>query len=161
MARAQVAPRVRQAETGHRALVVRRSILGMLVGLVVQFCVGVAVNLYSGIPAGSKGLGVGGAIGHALADGAPSLVVHVVLGLALILGALGVVVRSAGLRHWGAVGASVVGLLALIGAAFSGVGYVSNADPSSSLAMAVLTAVALLAYVAILYVLPTDSASPR
>ncbi|MGH9072432.1 MAG: hypothetical protein ACRDX8_15070 [Acidimicrobiales bacterium] len=50
MALAQVAPRVRQADAGRRALVVRRSTVGMLVGLVVQFCVNV-------IPAGAAQAG--------------------------------------------------------------------------------------------------------
>ena len=46
---------------------------------------------------------------------------------------------------------SVIGLLALVGAAAQGAAFVSDAHPSASMTMAVLTGVALLCYSVSLY----------
>lgn len=55
------------------------------------------------------------------------------------------------LRRVGAVVASVVGLLAIVGAALNGARFVANAGSAASLAMALLTGLAILSYVVALY----------
>jgi hypothetical protein len=54
---------------------------------------------------------------------------------------------------------SVIGLLALVGAAAQGAAFVDKARPSASMSMAVLTGVALLCYSISLYLL--GSPGPR
>jgi hypothetical protein len=129
----------------------RRATLASFVLLVVQYAIGAGVSLYVGAPSGVHG------IGQAISRGPAALSVHVVLGLLLVLAAVGLVVQAVIARHWVLTATSVVGLLALIGATLSGARFVSKGLPSASMAMAILTGVALLAYGANLYLL----ASPR
>jgi hypothetical protein len=125
----------------------RRATLASFVLLVVQYAIGAGVNLYVGAPGGVHG------IGDAISKGPAALSVHVVLGLVLVLAAVGLVVQAVIARHWVLTATSVVGLLALIAATLSGTQFVEKGLPSASMAMAVLTGVALLAYGANLYLL--------
>ena len=125
----------------------RRATLASFVLLVVQYAIGAGVNLYVGAPSGVHG------IGEAISRGPAALSVHVVLGLLLVLAAVGLVVQAVIARHWVLTATSVVGLLALVAATLSGARFVENRLPSASMAMAVLTGVALLAYGANLYLL--------
>ncbi len=78
---------------------------------------------------------------------------HIVLGLLLILAAAGLVVQAIRARHGGVIVASVIGLLALIGAAAQGAAFVDKSHPAASMIMAILTGVALLCYGISLYLL--------
>ena len=131
----------------------RRATLASFVLLVVQYAIGAGVNLYVGAPSGVHG------IGDAISRGPAALSVHVLLGLLLVLAAVGLVVQAVIARHWVLTATSVVGLLALVGATLSGTQFLSKGLPSASMAMAILTGVALLAYGANLYLLA--SARPR
>lgn len=71
-------------------------------------------------------------------------------------GSLGVLVQAVMARPWGVVALSAVGLLALAFASVAGTGFTSTGDNSASMAMAVLTGVALPCYAANLYVLRPD-----
>jgi nicotinamide riboside transporter PnuC len=79
--------------------------------------------------------------------------VHAVIGLLLGLGALGVAAQSILVRHWGLIAASVIGLLAMIFASEAGTGFTSTGADSASMAMSVLTGIAMLRYAANLYLL--------
>jgi hypothetical protein len=81
------------------------------------------------------------------------LSVHVALGLLLGLGALAALVLAVLARHWGVVALSAAGLLAMAFAAAAGTGFTSTRDAADSMAMAVMTGVALLCYTIILFVL--------
>lgn len=61
---------------------------------------------------------------------------------------INVLVRAIRARHGSAITASAVGLTAIIAAAFSGATFVSNQQSGASMAMALLTGVALLCYLA-------------
>jgi hypothetical protein len=74
-----------------------------------------------------------------------------VLGLLLGLVAIGVLVQAVVARHPGAVVSSALGLLALVCAAAAGASFTSSGDAADSMAMAVLTGVALLCYAVNLY----------
>ena len=78
---------------------------------------------------------------------------HVILGLLLVLAALGLVVQGARARNRVLTTTSVVGLVAMIAAAASGASFVSKDRPSTSMAMAIFTGVGLLAYGSNLYLL--------
>lgn len=127
----------------------RRASLAMLVLLVIQYGLGMAVNLYGKVPGGHPG--VGQAFGKAITQGAPALAIHTSLGLLLVVNAIVLVVQAVKSQHRIAVAVSIVGLLALAGATFNGASFVSKGQAANSLAMALLTGLALLCYAVGLY----------
>lgn len=127
--------------------------LAVLVLLVVEYAIGMYVNLYVAVP----GADHGGSVGDAISNGPASLSLHAMLGLLLGLGALGVAAQSVLLRHRGLIVASVIGLLAMIFASVAGTGFTSTGDDSASMAMSVLTGVAMLCYVANLAIVHAGS----
>ena len=136
-----------------RAVLLRRISLGMLAGLLIQYGMGMIVNLYVNVPARDHGGGVLTAVGRALANGPAALTVHAALGLLLILGAVNLVVRAAILRQRLVTWLSAVALLAIVGAAASGAAFVGSGADADSLAIALLTGVALACYALNLFVL--------
>jgi len=62
---------------------VRRASLGVSVGLLVEYALGLYVSLYVTVPARDQGGGVLAAVGRALANGPAGLAVHAGLGLLL------------------------------------------------------------------------------
>ncbi len=75
---------------------------------------------------------------------------HAVIGLLL---GLGVAAQSILVRHRGLIAASVIGLLAMTFASVAGTGFTSTGADSASMAMSVLTGIAMLCYAASLYLL--------
>lgn len=130
----------------------RRGSLAVLVLVVVEYAIGMYVNLYVTVPRADHG----GSLGGAISNGPATLSVHAVIGLLLGLGALGLLAQAVTARHWGVVASSVAGLLALVFASVAGTGSASTGDNSASMAMSVLTGIALLCYAANLYVLRPD-----
>ena len=64
-----------------RPVLLRRISLGMLAGLLIQYGLGMIVNLYVSVPARDHGGGMLTAVGRALANGPAALTVHAALGL--------------------------------------------------------------------------------
>ncbi len=60
-------------------------------------------------------------------------------------------------RHWGVTASSALGLVALAFASVTGTSFTSAGDAADSMAMSVMTGVALLCYAANLYVLRPGS----
>ena len=133
--------------------ILRRITLGMAIGLLVQYGLGIAVNLYVTVPARDHGGGALAAIGRAFANGPAGLAIHAGLGLLLIVGAIQLVVRSVVARHRPLIWLSSISLLAILGAASSGAAFVNAGGNGPSLGMAMLTGVALLCMTIGLYVL--------
>ena len=127
----------------------RRGSLAALVLVVAEYVIGMYVNLYMTVPAADRGR----SLSAALSNGPALLSVHEVIGLLLGLAGLGVLVQSIMARHWIVVAVSAVGLLALAFASVAGTGFVRTGDTSASMAMAVLTGIALLCYAVNIYVL--------
>jgi hypothetical protein len=127
----------------------RRGSLAALVLVVLEYAIGTYVSLYVTVPAADHGRG----LSTAISNGPALLSVHAVVGLVLGLAALGVLVQSIMARRWTVVGVSAVGLLALALASVAGTGFVRTGDTSASMAMSVLTGIALLCYAVNLYVL--------
>ena len=100
--------------------------MGALVMLIIQFAIGMIVNLYSTIPAGDQNSSFWAAIGRALADGPAALTVHAILGLLLVVATVALVVRAVACRHVPVIVASSIGLLAVLAAASSGSRFVST-----------------------------------
>jgi hypothetical protein len=152
------------AETGPSAAQLTRlrgASFGVLVMLIVQFAIGIVVNLYVTVPAADQG-NLLHAFGKALSNGPAALASHAGLGLLIVLAAIGLVVRSSMARHVPTIVLSVIGLLAIAAAAINGVRFVADGGPSNaSLAMALSTAVALLCYAISLFVLSGDAGRPQ
>ena len=147
------ADRVARGPSARQIAAVRRAGLAAFVLLVVQYGIGIGINLYVTVPAADHGHG----LGQALSNGPAAITVHIVVGLLVILAALGLVVQAIIARKPLLITISVVGLAALLGAAVQGASFVNSDHPAASMAMGLLTGVALLCYGATLYVLP----SPR
>ena len=133
--------------------IARRTALGMGIGVVVQYALGIWVNLYVTVPARDQGGGFLPAIGRALANGPVALGIHAGLGLLLVLGSISLVVRSVLSRNRALIVLSAIFLLALLGAASSGASFVDSGRDSASASMAMLTGVALICSLLTLFVL--------
>jgi hypothetical protein len=131
--------------------VIRRASLGTAVALLIQYGLGMWVNLYATIPAGDQGGGDFAAIGRALAHGPAGLAVHTGLGLLLLAGSIVPVARAVAARRPAFIVTGVLSLLAVLGAAASGAAFVNAGANGASLSMALLTAVALLCQVVNLF----------
>jgi hypothetical protein len=141
--------------SGTRAVhleIARRTALGMGIGVVVQYALGIWVNLYVTVPARDQGGGFLAAIGRALANGPVALGIHAGLGLLLVLGSISLLVRSVLSRDRALIVLSALFLLALLGAASSGASFVDSGRDSASASMAMLTGVALICSLISVYV---------
>ena len=137
---------------------VRRSSLGISVALLVQYALGLWVNLYVTVPGRDHGGGALAAIGRALASGPAALAVHAGLGLLLLAGSIALVVRAVAGRAGFFMTTSAISLLAVLGAAASGAAFVNHGSDAASLTMGLLTAVALLSQLINLFRLSAPAA---
>jgi hypothetical protein len=132
----------------------RGSTFGLLVMLIIQFGLGIAVNLYVTLPASDQGTGFLSAIGKALSSSSVALASHAGLGLLIVLAALALIVRASIARHAPSIVFSVLGLLSIAAAAFNGARFVSDGGlANASLAMALAAGGAMLWYAILLFVL--------
>jgi hypothetical protein len=138
---------------------VRRSSLGLSAALLIQYALGLWVNMYVTVPARDQGGGLLAAAGRALANGPAALAVHAGLGLVLLLGSIVLVVRAVADRAAFFVVTSAVSLLAVLGAAGAGAAFVNSGQDGASLSMGLLTAVALLCQVINLFRLSAPAAA--
>lgn len=121
----------------------RRVCVAALIMLVVQYGLGIFLNLYVAVPASDAHAGIFGEI----ATAPLALTVHALLGLALIGTAILLVARAVAVRDRRLAVLAAAGLTAIGGAFGAGEIFVRNGQAGASLAMAVLTGVALLCYV--------------
>jgi hypothetical protein len=129
--------------------------------LIAQFLLGIAVNLFVVIPKDHPGSnppeyfsGVAQSITWAILHGHLLLVLHAILGLALVLNAVGLLVRAIQLRIRSLMLTAGFGALGIIGAGFNGGSYLNYHEDFSSMIMAGGFALAVVAYLIGLYVLP-------
>jgi hypothetical protein len=132
----------------------------MLLLLGVQFFLGMWNNLFVTVPDAHPGTnapeyfsGVAQGLGWAMFQSAlPSLVLHVVLGILLLLASIGlIVVAFRGTeRVWKIV--APIGTFGILGAAFNGASFINYGHDFSSLLMASGFLIAVVAYIVGLYV---------
>src|SRR5580658_8096679 len=122
---------------------VRQVSLGALIMLVVQYGLGIVLNLYIAVPAADAHAG----LAQEIANGPLMLTLHALLGLALIVAALVLLVRAIRLDDRTVAVLAAAGLTAIGGAFATGEIFVRNGQNGASLAMALLTGVALLCYI--------------
>ena len=141
-------PRVR----GTAVRSIRRASFAMTVVLLVQFGLGIGVNLFVALPCKDKGAGLGGAV----ANGPAAVSIHAVLSLALIVIALALIIRAATIRRGSIIALAVLGMAALTSAAINGTRFVGTGQNGASMAMALAWAVAMLCYLSILFIAGRD-----
>src|SRR5260370_25611622 len=139
------------AQRARRRAGLRGTSAGIGVMLIAQVILGVGVNLYVHVPAADQGHGPGTALGRGLTSPPATLAGHAALGTLLLVAAVTVLTRAIQSRHKLAIAASATGLAAIAGAAVSGASFVSDSRAGASMAMAVLTGVALLCYLGNLF----------
>lgn len=142
--------------TARRVSGLRRASFAAFVMLVVQFALGTYVSLYVTVPSADHGHG----FGQAITNGPAGLTLHIVLGLLLVLAALGFLVQASLARRPALIAAAALGLLAMIGAAASGSAFTGSGRDGASMAMAALAAAGLLCYGTGLLLLPRPPADP-
>lgn len=147
---AAAAARGRKSVGGGRGL--RINSFSAAVMLLIEYGLGMWVNLYVKIPASDHGKGTFAALGAAVAAGPAGLAGHAVLGTLLLMTAIALIVRAALLRNAAATVIGTVAFLAVTAAWLSGTRFIGDAADGASFGMAIATGVALLGYVVILFV---------
>jgi heme A synthase len=139
---------------------VRRVSVVALIMLVLQYGLGIVLNLYVEVPAADAHAG----IFTEIATAPVALTVHALLGVALIGTAILLVARAVASRDRLLAMLATAGLTAIGGAFGTGEIFVHSGQDTASMAMAVLTGVALLCYIGTLAATaasrPGDPAQP-
>jgi hypothetical protein len=138
----------------------RRTLVGVVFALLVQFLLGMAVNLFVKVPTNHPGSqpaeyfsGVVQSVSWAVLQGPLLLLLHSSLGLLLVVGAVAVVVMAwplgGRLLRW----TTVLGALFVVAAGFNGGSFLNYHEDFSSMLMAALFALGVACYVLALYAL--------
>jgi hypothetical protein len=136
----------------------RRSLAFVIAALIIQYLLGMAVNLFVKIPTDHPGAnppeyfgGVAASVSWAILHGGSWLTLHAAWGLGVVLAALGTLVQAIRLRGGGRITLAALGFVGVLGAGFNGGSFLNYQEDFSSMLMAVGFALAISAYVALLY----------
>ena len=124
-----------------RLATLRGNCMGAAVLLIVQFGLGIGLNLYVTLPAGKSFF--------ATVFSSAVLAVHAIVALALLGAAISALVRAIRARR--AVVFTAVGLAGILVAAGAGVSFAGHQGNGASLTMALATAVAMFCYLAAIF----------
>lgn len=131
----------------------RRPVLVTALVVLVQAGIGMAVNLYVSVPARHPGAhasdffaGSFHSIVWAIAHGRPALRIHAVLGLLLVLLALGLAMHALARATRGIAALAWLAALLILGAGFNGASFLDYANDANSLVMALLAFAAVACY---------------
>jgi hypothetical protein len=141
-----------------RSATLRPSAFAVVLLILLQYALGMWVNLFATIPPSDQGKGLLAAFGAALAHGPVSLTLHAVIGTLLLLAAIAFLARAALARARAATVLGGIGALAIIAAWVNGALFVGNGANGSSFGMAMGAALALLCYVTVVFLRPTRQA---
>src|SRR5215472_176023 len=156
---APVPPRAVRVRRDRRNRAARGWAFGLLIALLVQFGLGMYVNLFAQIPLNHPGHGAsdffaGSYHSVAWAETSPHspliLAFHAGLGLLLVVGSLWLVVLAIRGHRAGFVWAAVLGALFILGAGFNGASFLNYNHDANSYVMALLFAAAVLCYIILL-----------
>jgi heme A synthase len=152
-------PGAERARRDRRNRAARGWAFGLLIALLVQFGLGMYVNLFAHIPLSHPGHGAsdfftGSYHSVAWAETSPHapliLAFHAGLGLLLVAGSLWLAVLAIRGHRAGFVWAAVLGALFILGAGFNGASFLNYNQDANSYVMALLFAAAVLCYIIIL-----------
>ena len=144
------AARTASPDLSGRLARIRMSSLGGVIMLIIEFILGIVYNLYGTAPTPAKSVGL---------FSSPLLALHVIVAILLLIAAVGQLIRAIGTRHRLTIWMSAIGLVGILGAGFSGIGFAGNGAAGASLGMALAFAVALAAYVVLVFALPSSSST--
>ena len=138
----------------------RDQFLGTLIFLMIQFLLGMAVNLFVTITTNHPGAnppeyfgGVVQSVTWAILHGHILLVVHASLGLLLVLNALGLLVAAIRARQRDLITVTSFGLFGVLAAGFNGGSFLNYNQDFSSMLMAFFFAIAVVAFAVGLFVM--------
>src|SRR5579862_4554362 len=126
---------------GPRLATLRGNCMGAAVLLIVQFGLGIGLNLYVTLPTGKSFF--------ATVFSSAVLAVHAIVALALLGAAISALVRAIRIRR--AVAFTGVGLAAILVAAGAGASFAGSQSNGASLTMALATAAAMFCYLAAIF----------
>ena len=124
-----------------RLATLRGNCMGAAVLLIVQFGLGIGLNLYVTVPTGKSFF--------ATVVSSGLLAVHAIVALALLGASISALVRAIRVRR--AVAFTAAGLAAIVVAAGAGVSFAGSQGNGASLTMALATAVAMFCYLAAVF----------
>lgn len=119
--------------------------------LLVEYGLGIWVNLYRRLPAAEHGTDIATSFARAVSKGPIGLSVHALLGVILIVSAAMAIVRAVLVRRSCLIGVSAVGLAAVLVAAVSGAKFVGTGTKAASMSMAIAAGVAIGAFALALF----------
>jgi quinol-cytochrome oxidoreductase complex cytochrome b subunit len=138
----------------------RANALAAVVMLLIQYSLGVSVNLYSTPPAGDAGKSLFAGFTSAVGDGPLLLSLHALLGTLLLITASAALARSLRLGATPPIALTGVALLVIVAAWLAGSEFVGHMKNGASLAMALATAVAILCYALVIFLVDSSPRSP-
>jgi hypothetical protein len=145
----------------------RDRFLGNLVFLVVQFLLGMAVNLFVTIPSDHPGAnppeyfsGVVQSVTWAILHGHVLLILHTGLGLFLLLTGIGLLVAAIRTRIKSLIVVTAFGAFGILGASLNGGSFLNYNEDVSSMLMAIFFAIAVVSYAVGLHVTARSMAVP-
>jgi hypothetical protein len=141
------APQIARART--RGL--RANALAGVTMLLIEYGLGITVNLYSTLPRADRGTGLLGGVGAAVGNGPLPVALHALLGTLLLITGIAAVVRASRLGARPLIALSGGALLATLTAWLCGSSFVGHQQNGKSLAMALAAAVAILCYVLVIF----------
>ena len=124
-----------------RLAALRGNCMGAAVLLIVEFGLGMGVNLYVTLP--QHGVFLATVFGSAV------LAAHAIVALLLLGAAVGALARA--IRAGKAIAFTAAGLAAVLAAGIAGASFAGNGASGASLAMALATAVAMFCYLAAIF----------
>ncbi len=115
-----------------------------LIGLVIQFVLGIIVNLYVAIPDYSHASYI-----QEIEKAPAFLTAHALVGLVLLVTAAALLIQAIALRAPAIITLVATGLAALLGAFIAGEVFVKNGADTASLSMSILTGLPLASYLGV------------
>jgi glycerol-3-phosphate acyltransferase PlsY len=119
--------------------------------LLIQYGLGISVNLYSTLPASDHAKPLFAGFTSAVGDGPVLLSLHALLGTLLLITASAALVRAVRLAATAPIALTAAALLAIIVAWLAGSAFVGQMKNDTSLTMALGTAVAIFCYALVIF----------
>jgi hypothetical protein len=120
--------------------------------LLLEYGLGIWINLYGHLPAADHGADVATGFARAIGNGPVGLSIHAVLGVILLASAAAALVRALLVRRPGLIAAAVIGFVAIVDAGLSGAWFVGSGSNAASMSMAIAAGVAVGGYALVLLI---------
>lgn len=122
-----------------------------IVMLLIEFELGITVNLYASLPGSGDGKGLFGAFLSSITTGPIALTLHALLGTLLLITATAAIIRATRAHATRYIVLTSLALLSILLAWISGARFVGAGGNGASLVMALATGLALLFYAVIVF----------